>query len=118
MIFISMSVREELKQIKYLFDYQKGKIISEQTVFSNLPGVQPDKMDYRKPIPDPNILPDCFTALMKSKTNMVSFDEHSLKDETKKRVNGVDIIFDPNSPSDELGLTIMKEGKPFCFVKK
>lgn len=113
-----MSVREELQQIKYLFSYEKGKIISEQSVFSNLPGVQPDKMDYRRPIPDPNILPDCFKALLKSDINMVSFDKNSLKDETKKRINDVDIIFDPNSPSDELGLTIMKNGKPFCFVKK
>jgi len=113
-----MSVREELQQIKYLFGYQKGKVISEQSVFSNLPGVQPDKMDYRRPIPDPNILPDCFKALLESDINMVSFDKNTLKDETKKRINDVDIIFDPNSPSDELGLTIMKNGKPFCFVKK
>jgi len=86
--------------------------------FSNLPGVQPDKMDYRRPIPDPDILPDCFSSLLKSDLNMISFDDHTLKDESKKRVNNVDMIFDPNSPSDELGITIMKDGKPFCFVKK
>jgi len=112
-----MSIREELQQIKYLFEYKRGRVISEID-FSNLPGVQPDKMDYRKPIPNPDILPDCFSALLKSDINMVSFDEHSLKNETKKRVDGVDISFDPNSPSDELGLTIIKDGKPFCFVKK
>jgi hypothetical protein len=41
-----------------------------------------------------------------------------LKDELSKRVNGVDIIYDPNSPSDDLGITVMKNGKPFCFIKK
>jgi hypothetical protein len=41
-----------------------------------------------------------------------------LKDELSKRVNGVDIIYDPNSSSDELGITVMKNGKPFCFIKK
>lgn len=109
-----MSIREELIKFK-----QSGKqTLQEQSVFSNLPGVQPDKMDYQRPIPDPNILPDCFTAIMKSNLNMVSFDKHSLKNGVQKRVNGVDILFDPNSPSDELGITIMKNGKPFCFVKK
>jgi hypothetical protein len=28
------------------------------------------------------------------------------------------MIFNPDSPSDELGITIIKDGKPFCFVKK
>jgi len=49
---------------------------------------------------------------------MVSFDTHSLKDGTQKRIDGVDIIFDPNAQSDELGITIIKDGKPFCFIKK
>lgn len=112
-----MNINEELNQIKYLLDYKRGQRISEME-FSNLPGVQPDKMDYRRPIPDPDILPDCFSSLLKSDLNMISFDDHTLKDESKKRVNNVDMIFDPNSPSDELGITIMKDGKPFCFVKK
>jgi len=72
-------------------------------------------MDYRRPIPDPNILPDCFTALMKSNINMVSFDKNSLKDETQKRVNNVDVIYNPNDPSSELGLTLIKDGKPILF---
>ena len=113
-----MNINEELDNIKYLFNYNRGKVISEQSVFSNLPGVQPDKMDYRKPIPDPVILPDCFTALMKLKDNMVSFDKNSLKNEIQKGLDGVDIIFDPNAQSSDLGITIMKDGKPFCFVKK
>ena len=50
--------------------------------------------------------------------NMVSFDKNSLKDEVQKRMNGVDIIFDPNAHSNDLGITVMKDGKPFCFVKK
>ena len=112
-----MNISEELNQIKYLLEYKIGRVISE-IEFSNLPGVQPDKIDYRKPIPNPNILPDCFSELLKSDLNMVSFDTHSLDNESKKRVDGVDIIFDPKSPSDELGFTIMKDGKPFCFVKK
>jgi len=112
-----MNINEELGQIKYLLEYKRGQEINEFLV-SGLPDVQPDKMDYRRPIPDPDILPDCFSQLMKSDINMVSFDKHTLKDESKKRVNGVDIIFDPKSPSDELGLVIMKDGKPFCFVKK
>jgi hypothetical protein len=87
-------------------------------VFSNLPGVQPDKMDYRRPIPDPVILPDCFTALMKSDINMVSYNKNTLQDGSQKRINEVDIIFDPKAPSDQLGLTLIKDGKPFCFVKK
>jgi hypothetical protein len=49
---------------------------------------------------------------------MISFDKNTLKDETQKRINGVDLIFNPNSPSDQLGITIIKNGKPFCFVKK
>lgn len=110
-----MSINEELGQIKYLLEYKRGQEINE--FISTVP-VEPDKMDYRRPIPDPDILPDCFSQLLKSDINMVSFDDHTLKDESKKRVNGVDIIFDPNSPSDELGLIIMKDGKPFCFVKK
>jgi hypothetical protein len=113
-----MNLNEELSNIKYLFGYQQGKVISEQSVFSNLPGVQPDKMDYRKPIPDPDILPNCVDALMKLKDNMVSFDENSLKDEVQKRMGGVDIIFDPNAHSNELGITVIKDGKPFCFMKK
>jgi hypothetical protein len=113
-----MKINEELNNIKYLLDYKRGKVISEQSVFSNLPGVQPDKMVYRRPIPDPVILPDCFTSLMKLKDNMISFDKNSLKDEIQKRINNVDIIFDPNAQSSELGLTVMKDGKPFCFVKK
>jgi hypothetical protein len=107
-----MNINEELDRIKYFFDYTKGKIISEQRT------VQPDKFDYRKPIPDPNILPDCFTALLKSNINMVGFDKDTLQDEKSKIINDVDITFDPNSPSDKLGLTIIKDGKPFCFVKK
>jgi hypothetical protein len=112
-----MNIQEQLNQIKYLLDYKRGQLVNEME-FSNLPGVQPDKMDYRRPIPDPNILPDCFSTLLKSDINMVSFDTNSLKDESSKRVNNVDMIFDPNSPSDKLGITIIKDGKPFCFVKK
>jgi hypothetical protein len=110
-----MNINEELGQIKYLLEYKIGQEINEY--LTSIPR-EPHKMDYRRPIPDPDILPDCFLQLLKSDINMVSFDNHSLKDESKKRVNGVDIIFDPNSPSDELGLIIMKDGKPFCFVKK
>jgi hypothetical protein len=113
-----MDLKEQISEIKYLLNYKRGKIVSEQSVFSNLPGVQPDKMDYRKPIPNPVILPDCFTALIKLKDNMVSFDENSLKDEVQKRMSNVDIIFDPNAHSSDLGITVMKDGKPFCFVKK
>lgn len=113
-----MGLKEQISEIKYLFNYERGQVVSEQSVFSNLPGVQPDKMDYRKPIPNPVILPDCFTALMKLRDNMVSFDENSLKDEIQKRISNVDIIFDPNAQSSDLGITVMKEGKPFCFVKK
>ena len=87
-----MNISEELNQIKYLLEYKIGRVISE-IEFSNLPGVQPDKIDYRKPIPNPNILPDCFSELLKSDLNMVSFDTHSLDNESKKRVDGVDIIF-------------------------
>jgi hypothetical protein len=112
-----MNIQEQVSQIKYLLDYKRGQLVNEME-FSNLPGVQPDKMDYRRPIPDPNILPDCFSTLLKSDINMVSFDTNSLKDESSKRVNNVDMIFDPNSPSDKLGITIIKDGKPFCFVKK
>ena len=50
--------------LKYLLEYKIGRVISE-IEFSNLPGVQPDKIDYRKPIPNPNILPDCFSELLK-----------------------------------------------------
>lgn len=112
-----MKINEELNQIKYLLEYKRGQEIDEM-VFSNLPGVQPDKMDYRRPIPDPDIIPDCFSQMLKSDLNMVSFDKNTLKDESQKRVNGVDMIFNPDSPSDELGITIIKDGKPFCFVKK
>jgi hypothetical protein len=55
---------------------------------------------------------------MNLKDNMVSFDKNSLKDEVQKRMNGVDIIFDPNAHSNDLGITVMKDGKPFCFVSK
>lgn len=110
-----MSVRDELLEFK---NSKQKSLIKEQGRVSNLPGVQPDKMDYRRPIPDPEILPDCFTALLKSNINMVSFDKNSFKDKTQKRINNVDIIYDPNSTSSELGLTIMKDGKPFCFIKK
>jgi hypothetical protein len=112
-----MNIQEQLNQIKYLLDYKRGQLVNE-IEFSNLPGVQPDKMDYRRPIPDPNILPDCFSALLKSDLNMISFNTHSLKDESSKRINNVDLTFDPNALSDELGITIIKDGKPFCFVKK
>lgn len=113
-----MNINEELNSIKYLFGYERGRVISEQSVFSNLPGVQPDKMDYRRPIPDPDILQDCFSALVKLEDNMISFDKNSLDNKIQKRLDGVDIIFDPDAPSDELGITVMKDGKPFCFVKK
>jgi hypothetical protein len=112
-----MSVRDELLKFRNSTKNKKQSL-NEQSVWSNLPGVQPDKMDYRRPIPDPEILPDCFTAIMKSNINMVSFNKNSLTDETQKRVNDVDIIFDPKAPLDQLGMTIMKDGKPFCFVKK
>lgn len=112
-----MNINEELKQIKHLLEYKRGLRIDE-IISANLPEVHPDKMDYRRPIPDPVILPDCFDEILKSDLNMVSFDKNSLKDETKKRVNNVDIIFDDKSPSYELGLVVMKDGKPFCFVKK
>ena len=49
---------------------------------------------------------------------MISFNNHSLQNTPSKRINGVDIVYDPSSPSDELGITIMKDGKPFCFIKK
>jgi len=110
-----MNIREELLKFK---NSKNEKHLHEQSVFSNLPGVQPDKMDYRRPIPDPNILPDCFSALLKSNVNMISFNKNSLKDGFQKRIDGVDMIFDPNSPSSDLGITIIKDGKPFCFVKK
>ena len=113
-----MDLKEQISEIRYLLNYERGQVVSEQSVFSNLPGVQPDKMDYRRPIPDPDILPDCFTALMKLKDNMVSFDTHSLTDNTQKRIDGVDVTFNPNAQSDELGITIIKDGKPFCFIKK
>ena len=76
------------------------------------------KMDYRRPIPDYDTLPDCFSMLMKSDLNMISFNNHSLKDEKSKRIDNVDLTFDSNAPSDELGITIIKDGKPFCFIKK
>lgn len=113
-----MSVRDELLKFRNSSHKSNKQTLQEQSVFSNLPGVQPDKMDYRRPIPDPEILPDCFTALIKSDLNMISFNKHSLKNGFQKRVDGVDMIFDPNSPSDELGITIIKDGKPFCFMKK
>lgn len=113
-----MDLKQQISEIKYLFDYERGKVISEQSVFTNLPGVQNDKMSYQRPIPDPVMLPDCFSSLMKLNDNMVSFDENSLKDEIQKRMDGVDIIFDPNANSEDIGITVMKDGKPFCFVKK
>ena len=75
-------------------------------------------MDYRRPIPEPDNLPDCFSALLKSDTNMVSFNKNDLKKSFQKRMDNVDMLYDPNSPSDQLGITIMKNGNPFCFVKK
>ena len=110
-----MNIREELLKFK---NTKKKQNIYEQSVFSNLPGVQPDKMDYRRPIPDPDILPDCFSALLKCDTNMVSFNKNDLKKSFQKRMDNVDMLYDPNSPSDQLGITIMKNGNPFCFVKK
>ena len=110
-----MNIREELLKFK---NTKKKQNIYEQSVFSNLPGVQPDKMDYRRPIPDPDILPDCFSAILKSNLNMISFNKNTLTDGFQKRIDGVDMLFDPNSPSSELGITIIKDGKPFCFVKK
>ena len=112
-----MNIQEQLSQIKYLLDYKRGQMVNELT-FSNLTPVQPDKMDYRRPIPDYDTLPDCFSMLMKSDLNMISFNNHSLKDEKSKRIDNVDLTFDSNAPSDELGITIIKDGKPFCFVKK
>ena len=114
-----MSVRDELLKFKNL----KKQSLNEQGLglqgtYGFPPVVVPDKMDYRKPIPDPNFLPDCFTALLKSDLNMISYNKNTLRDGSQKRVNEVDIIFDPKAPSDELGLTVMKNGKPFCFVKK
>ena len=113
-----MSIRDELLEFRNSTKKSGKQQIQEQSVFSNLPGVQPDKMDYRRPIPDPAILPDCFTALMKSNINMVSYNKNTLQDESQKRINEVEIIFDPKAPSDQLGLTLIKDGKPFCFVKK
>lgn len=110
-----MNIREELLKFK---NSKKKQNIHEQSVFSNLPGVQPDKMDYKRPIPDPDILPDCFSALLKSDTNMVSFNKNDLKKSFQKRMDNVDMLYDPNSPSDQLGIIIMKNGNPFCFVKK
>jgi hypothetical protein len=112
-----MSVRDELLKFRNSTKSKKQSL-NEQGRVTNWPGVQPDKFDYRKPIPDPNILPDCFTALLKSNTNMVGFDKDSLQNEKSKRINSVDITFDPNSSSDKLGITIIKDGKPFCFIKK
>lgn len=113
-----MSVKDELLKFRNSGKKSGKQQIQEQSVFTNLPGVQPDKMDYRRPIPDPEILPDCFTVLLKSKITMISFNDHSLQNSPSKRVNGVDMVYDPNSPSDELGITIMKDGKPFCFIAK
>lgn len=113
-----MSVKDELLKFRNSSLNKKKQSLNEQSVFSNLPGVEPDKMDYRRPIPDPIILPDCFNALMKSDINMVSYNKNTLQDGSQKRVNNIDIIFDPKAPSDQLGLTVMKDGKPFCFVKK
>lgn len=110
-----MNIREELLKFK---NSKNKTYLHEQSVFSNLPGVQPDKMDYRRPIPDPNILPDCFSAILKSNLNMISFNKNTLTDGFQKRIDGVDMLFDPNSPSSDLGITIIKDGKPFCFIKK
>lgn len=112
-----MSVRDELLKFKNS-GKNKKQSLNEQSVFSNLPGVQPDKFDYRKPIPNPEILSDCFTMLKNSKTTMISYNDHNLQNTASKRENGVDLIYDPNAPSDELGITVMKNGKPFCFIKK
>ena len=113
-----MSVRDELLKFKNSSPRNKKQSLNEQSVFSNLPGVQPDKMNYQRPIPDPVTIPDCFSVLMNLKDNMVSFDKNSLKDEVQKRMDGVDILFNPNAHSNDLGITVMKDGKPFCFVKK
>ena len=80
-----MSVRDELLKFRNSTKSSGKQQIQEQSVFSNLPGVQPDKMDYRKPIPDPDILPDCFTALIKSDLNMISFNKNTLKNGFQKR---------------------------------
>ena len=112
-----MNVREELLKFRNSKS-NKNQIIKEELYYSNFPGVQPDKMDYRRPIPDPDILPDCFSAILKSNLNMISFNKNTLTDGFQKRIDGVDVLFDPNSPSSELGITIIKDGKPFCFVKK
>lgn len=113
-----MNIREELLKFRNTGQKPSNQIIQEQIYYSNLPGLQPDKMDYQRPIPDPDILPDCFSALIKSNLNMISYNKHSLKNESQKRINGVDLIFDPKAPSSDLGITIMKDGKPFCFIKK
>ena len=111
-----MDIQEQLNQIKHLFEYKRGHLVNEME-FSNLPGVQPDKVDYRRPIPDPITLPDCFSMILKSDLNMISFNKDSLTNESSKRINNVDLIFDPKSNSDKLGITIIKDGKPFCFIK-
>ena len=113
-----MSIKDELLKFRNSSTNSKKQSLNEQGVYGFPPIVKPDKMDYRRPIPDPVMLPDCFTALMKSDINMISYDKNTLQDGSQKRVNDVDIIFNPKDPSDQLGLTIIKDGKPFCFVKK
>jgi hypothetical protein len=94
------------------------KRIIQEEVFSNLHPVEPRKKNYQKPIPNPNILPDCYDVMMKSKDNMVSFSTDTLNLSDQKRVDDVSIVFNPNAHSDEMGITVMKDGDPFCFVKK
>jgi hypothetical protein len=55
---------------------------------------------------------------MKSKDNMVSFSTDTLNLSDQKRVDDVSIVFNPNAHSDELGITVMKDGDAFCFVRK
>jgi hypothetical protein len=94
------------------------KRVIQEEVLSNLHPVEPRKRNYQKPIPNPNILPDCYEVMMKSKDNMVSYDMNTLDLGDQKRVDDVSIVFNPNAHSDELGITVMKDGDPFCFVRK
>jgi len=41
-IFINMSVRDELLEFKNSLIEKKKQLLQEQSVFSNLPGVQPE----------------------------------------------------------------------------
>ncbi len=113
-----MNIRKELLKFRNTGQKPANQFIQEQIYYSNLPGLQPDKMDYRKPIPNLDILPDCFSEILKSNLNMISYNKDSLKNESQKRINSVDLIFDPKAPVSNLGITIIKDGKPFCFIKK